>query len=300
MKKQKSVIIIVGPTASGKTALSLQLAAHYNTDIISADSRQCFKELNIGVAKPSEEELKSIKHYFINSHSIHDTVNAQVFEKYALKSAEEIFRKNDVAIMVGGTGMYIKAFCEGLDIIPEVDDNIRNEIILNYKKNGIAWLQNEIKKIDPDFWNQAEQKNPQRLMRALEVKKSTGISIMQFRKKKKVIREFGTIKVGIDLPKTQLHEHIDNRVEKMINDGLIEEVKSLIPFKKLNALQTVGYKEVFDFLYNKHDLKTMVNKIKLHTRQYAKRQLTWFRKDQEIQWMKQNDLKNFPFESAII
>lgn len=300
MKKQKSVIIIVGPTASGKTALSLQLAAHYNTGIISADSRQCFKELNIGVAKPSEEELKSVKHYFINSHSIHDTVNAQVFEKYALKSAAEIFRKNDVAIMVGGTGMYIKAFCEGLDAIPEVDDNIRNEIILNYKKNGIAWLQNEIKEIDPDFWNQAEQKNPQRLMRALEVKKSTGISIIQFRKKKKVVREFGTIKVGIDLPKAQLHEHIDNRVDKMINDGLIEEVKSLIPFKNLNALQTVGYKEVFDFLYNKHDLHTVVNKIKLHTRQYAKRQLTWFRKDQEIQWMKQNDLKNFPFESAII
>lgn len=285
MKNKKSVIIIVGATASGKTALSLQLAAKYNTDIISADSRQCFKELNIGVAKPSQEELKSVKHYFINSHSIHDTVNAQVFEQYALTSVEEIFKKNDVAIMVGGTGMYIKAFCEGLDAIPEVDERVRSEIINNYKINGLEWLQKEVKKHDPEFWNQSEQKNPQRLMRALEVKKSTGISLMQFRKNKKVIRDFAITKIGIDLHKPQLHENINHRVDKMINEGLIEEVKSLLPFEKLNALQTVGYKEIFDFLKNKYDLQTAIDRIKFHTRQYAKRQLTWFKKDQEVTWV---------------
>ena len=182
MNDSKTVIIIAGPTASGKTALSLELASHFNTEIISADSRQCFRELNIGVAKPSEAELKSVKHHFINSHSIHDIINAQVFEKYALDAAEKIFQKNDIAIMVGGTGMYIKAFCEGLDEIPEIDTSVRNEIIKNYAEKGLSWLQNKVQQKDPLFWQQAEQKNPQRLMRALEVVTSTGKSITAFRK----------------------------------------------------------------------------------------------------------------------
>ncbi len=227
MKESKTVIIIVGPTASGKTALSLQLAAHFNTEIISADSRQCYKELNIGVAKPSQEELISIKHYFINSHSIHDNVNAQVFEKYALSATEEIFKKHNTAIMVGGTGMYIKAFCDGLDGIAEIDKNIRDKIIKNYTEKGLVWLQNEIQQKDPLFWQQAEQKNPQRLMRALEVIESTGKSITAFRTNNKVHRPFSIKKIGISLSKEQLHANIEKRVDEMINKGLVEEVKAL-------------------------------------------------------------------------
>jgi tRNA dimethylallyltransferase len=286
---KKTVIIITGPTASGKTALSLQLAKHFKTEIISADSRQCFKELNIGVAKPTEQELKSVKHYFINSHSIHDNVNAQIFEKYALKSVNEIFEKNDVAIMVGGTGMYIKAFCEGLDEIPVLHKNIRDEIIKNYTEKGLIWLQNKVQQKDPLFWKQAEQKNPQRLMRALEVIESTGKSITAFRTNNKVQRPFSIKKIGISLSKEQLHANIEKRVDEMIDKGLVEEVKTLYPYKSVNALQTVGYKEIFTFLDEKISLLEAKKQIKTNTRQYAKRQLTWFKKDAEIKWIKETN-----------
>ena len=280
--KKKRVIVIVGPTASGKTALSIELARRYNTAIISADSRQCYKELNIGVAKPPEETLRSIRHYFINSHSIQDEVNADVFEQYALNATEEIFRSNDTAIMVGGTGMYIKAFCEGLDEIPSVDVSVRNEIINSYKQNGLTWLQDEIKKKDPLFWQQAEQQNPQRLMRALEVIDSTGISITHFRTKQKRERPFRIIKLGIFLPKQQLHANIDQRTDEMIVHGLVDEVRSLYAYKDLNALQTVGYSEIFDYLDNQITLDNAIHKIKRNTKQYAKRQITWFNKDKSI------------------
>ena len=286
MNKQKTIIIIVGATASGKTKLSLELADHFKTSIISADSRQCYKELNIGVAKPSEEALHSVKHYFINSHSIQDNVNAQVFEAYALKAAEEIFRENDTAIMVGGTGMYIKAFCEGLDEIPDIDLSVRNEIIKLYNEKGLSRLQEEVQKTDPVFWQSAEQKNPQRLMRALEVLKTTGVSIMQFRKRIKEERQFKIIKIGIDLSKEELHKNIENRVDEMIEAGLIEEARILFPYKNLNALQTVGYKEVFEYFDKKITLPESIRKIKSNTRQYAKRQLTWFKKDGGISWEK--------------
>lgn len=294
--KQKMVIIIAGPTASGKTALSLELASHFNTEIISADSRQCFKELNIGVAKPSKEELASIKHYFINSHSIHDNVNAQVFEKYALSAIKKIFEKNDIAIMVGGTGLYIKAFCEGLDEIPEADPEIRKKIIKNYTEKGLPWLQDEVKKHDFKFWQLAEQKNPQRLMRALEVLFSTGKSITAFRRNEKIQRPFNIKKIGISLPKEQLHANIEKRVDEMINKGLIEEVKALYQYKNINALQTVGYKEIFAFLDEKSTLPEAIQQIKTSTKQYAKRQLTWFKQDEEINWIKEvssKEIQNF-------
>lgn len=289
-KNSKTVIIIVGPTASGKTNLSLQVADHFKTDIISADSRQCYRELNIGVAKPSIEELKSIKHYFINSHSIFDEVNAEVFEKYALNAANEIFKKNDVAVMVGGTGMYIKAFCEGLDDIPKIDTSIRNDIIKNYKQNGLNWLQAEVEQKDPLFWKGAERQNPQRLMRVLEVVNATGKSITHFRSNTKKIRPFKIIKIGIDLPKQKLHENIDKRVNQMVNNGLIEEVKSFQQFQHLNALQTVGYKEVFDYLSGRITLEQSITEIKSNTKKYAKRQLTWFRKDFLIKWLHPENL----------
>lgn len=287
---QKTVIIIAGPTASGKTALSLQLAAHFKTDIISADSRQCFKKLSIGVAKPTVAELQQAHHYFINSHSITENVNAQSFEQYALNAVNEIFIKNDVAIMVGGTGLYIKAFCEGLDEIPEVDDAIRKKIIDHYNEYGLQWLQNEVRKNDPAFWNVAEQQNPQRLMRALEVFLSTKKSITSFRTNTKIERPFRIIKIGIDLPKERLHENINHRTDEMIQMGLVDEVNQLISYKHLNALQTVGYSEMFDYLEGKTSLSEAIELIKIHTRQYAKRQMTWFRKDKEIIWVNTSDV----------
>ena len=284
MNKEKTVIIIVGPTASGKTALSLQLAAELKTSIISADSRQCYKQLNAGVAKPPEKALHSIKHYFINSHSIQDKVNAQVFEDYALKAAEEIFEHNDTAVMVGGTGMYIQAFCEGLDAMPAADMAVRGKIINDYKEKGLSWLQEEVQKNDPVFWEQAEQQNPQRLIRALEVLYGTGVSISSLRTGKKIQRPFKIIKTGIDLPKQQLQERIEQRVDEMMERGLVDEVISLLPFKHLNALQTVGYKEMFSYIEGEAGLSESIKAIKSNTRKYAKRQLTWFKKDKSIQW----------------
>jgi tRNA dimethylallyltransferase len=280
----KTIIIITGPTASGKTSMALQLARKYNTEIISADSRQCFREMNIGVAKPSSVELASVKHYFINSHSIHEDVNAATFEQYALNAASEIFKHNDVGIMAGGTGLYIKAFCEGLDDIPAVPADLRAEIIHQYEQKGLQWLQEELKVRDPLYYSDGEIQNPQRIMRALEVKLATGKSIKEFQKKGKVRRDFNIVKYGIEISKEQLHSNINLRVDKMMEDGLLEEVRSLLPYRHLNALQTVGYAEIFDYLDGKITLEEAVERIKINTRQYAKRQMTWFRKDKEIQW----------------
>ena len=286
MKQENAIIIIVGPTASGKTSLSLQLAQYLNTNIISADSRQCFKELNIGVAKPANEELERVKHYFINSHSIFENVTAQTFEQCALKAAEEIFKHNKYAVMAGGTGLYIKAFCEGLDEIPDVDEIIRKEIIEEYNNKGLLWLQNEVKKKDPLFWQAGEQQNPQRLMRALEVFLSSGKSITTFRTQVKKERSFNIIKVGLDISKEQLHSNIDTRIDEMIENGLVNEVESLWTYKNLNALQTVGYKEIFEYFEGSISLKDAIKKIKANTNQYAKRQMTWFKKDKSIYWIK--------------
>ena len=281
----KTVIIICGPTAVGKTPVAISLAKYFNTEIISADSRQCFKELNIGVARPSEEELKKIPHHFIASHSISENVNAVSFEQYGLRKATELFQNHDHVIMVGGTGLYIKAFCEGLDEIPSVDDSVRTKISENYDLNGLLWLQDEVKKKDPKFFALGEIKNPQRMMRALEVIESTGKSILDFRKNEKTKRNFKTIKIGLELPKDELHNNINTRVDKMIEQGLIEEVRSLIGYRYLNALQTVGYSELFEYIDGKTSLDKAIEEIKTNTRQYAKRQLTWFRKDKEIQWI---------------
>ncbi|MBS1921698.1 MAG: tRNA (adenosine(37)-N6)-dimethylallyltransferase MiaA [Bacteroidetes bacterium] len=280
----KTVVIIVGPTAVGKTAIAIELAKHFNTDIISADSRQCFKELKIGVARPSEKELKEVKHYFIASHSIHDEMNAAVFEKFALKIIDEIFITHDIAVMAGGTGLYIKAFCEGLHDIPNVDPEIRKKIISSYSRNGLEWLQNEVKEKDSEFYQKGEMKNPQRLMRALVVKESTGNSILSYRKGESVKRDFNIVKIGLALPKDELHRNINSRVDTMMNNGLLDEVKSLISFKNLNALHTVGYSELFEYLDHRISLDEAIERIKKNTRQYAKRQLTWFRKDKTIQW----------------
>lgn len=279
-----TIIIICGPTAVGKTAFALQLAKALQTEIISADSRQCYKEVNIGVAKPSNKELAEVPHWFINSHSIHEEVNAGVFEPYALDAAAKIFENHPTAVMVGGTGLYIKAFCEGMDDVPAVDPAIRQKVIAEYEEKGLNFLQKQIAEKDPEFWLIAEQQNPQRLMRALEVFLSTGKSITAFRKGAKKERPFNIVKVGLELARAQLNEQINYRVDKMIEEGLLTEVSELYSYRYLNALQTVGYRELFDYLENKFSLKEAVEKIKINTRQYAKRQMTWFKKDTTIRW----------------
>jgi len=280
----KTCIVIVGPTAVGKTALAIRVAQHFGTEIISADSRQCFREMTIGVAKPSEEELARVKHYFINSHSIQEEVNAAVFEQYALQSVSAIFRQHDVAVMVGGTGLYVKAFCEGLDDMPPVSPETRQQINEQYEQLGLSWLQQQVAEKDPLYYSTGEIQNPQRLMRALEVKLATGQSIRQYQQGKKTERAFRIVKIGLELPKEVLHMNINQRVDVMMEQGLLKEVESLLPWRSLNALQTVGYAELFRYLDGDCSLEAAVEAIKKNTRHYAKRQLTWFRKSVDVQW----------------
>ena len=280
----KTCILIVGPTAVGKTSLAAKTALHFQTEIISADSRQCFKELNIGVAKPSAEELAQVKHHFISSHSIKDEMNAAIYEQYALAKIDELFKLHDVVVMVGGTGLYVKTFCQGLDEVPVIDEKIRKKINDEFEWEGLEWLQKEVEKHDPLYYARGEIKNPHRLLRALEVKLSTGKSIIEFQSQEKKQRPFNIIKIGLELPKEQLHKQINGRVDAMMKAGFLEEVKKMVPYKKLNALQTVGYRELFGHLAGDLALEDAVEIIKINTRQYAKRQMTWFKKDEEVKW----------------
>ena len=280
----KTVYIIVGPTAVGKTALAIQLAKHFQTEIISADARQCYKELNIGVARPSEDELNQVPHHFIASHSINDIVNASVFENYALAITEKLFEQKDNIVMVGGTGLYIKAFCEGLDDIPAIDPSVRKSIIHSYESNGLIWLQNELAQKDPAYWKQAEQENPHRLMRALEVIEGLGKSILLFQAQQKKQRPFNIVTLGIEMERALLYERINQRVEQMIAAGLEQEVQALLPHFSLNALQTVGYREWLSYFNKEQSLEQVIAAIQQNTRQYAKRQMTWFKKDPSVQW----------------
>ena len=280
----KTVLLIAGPTAVGKTNLAIQLAKHFNTEIISADSRQCFKEISIAVAKPSTKELQEVKHHFINSHSVHETVNAGTFEQYALDVIAKLFKEHDTVVMVGGTGLYIKAFCEGMDDIPLVDEAFRKQLQDQYQQLGIVWLQEQLQIHDPLFSERGEMQNPQRMLRALELVLTTGQSILQFRKGVKQQRSFNIIKIGLNLPREELYLRINHRVDTMIQDGLLEEARNLYPLRHLNALQTVGYRELFDFFDENINLSTAVDKIKQNSRHYAKRQLTWFKKDAEMKW----------------
>lgn len=286
----KTVIIIAGPTAVGKTNVAIEIARSFSTEIISADSRQCFKEMVVGVARPSPGELAAVPHHFIATHSILDDVTAVTFEKYALEKATELFRKHEIVMMTGGTGLYIKAFSEGLDDIPGVPVDVRDLIVKNYRQGGLAWLQEEIKDKDPAFYKEGEIQNPQRMMRALEVMAATGNSIVQFQKGMKKSRPFNILKIGLELPKGELQERINHRVDKMIQAGLVDEVRSLAQYRHLNALQTVGYIEIIDFLEKKTTLQLAIEKIKMHTRQYAKRQMTWFKRDKDIRWFSPGEI----------
>jgi len=290
MAQNKTCIVIVGPTASGKTALSLQLAAYFNTDIISADSRQCYRELNIGVAKPSTSELNQVKHYFINSHSVQQEVNAGTFETYALEAAHNIFKTRDIAVIAGGTGLYVKAFCEGMDLMPDIDENIRNTLREQYEAYGIDWLQQMVQQQDPVYYEKGETQNPQRMLRALEVKLSAGSSILEWQMHTKKERPFRIIKIGVQLERTEIYGNINKRVDNMMDMGLLDEVKELGIYRNLNALQTVGYTELYTYLDGNITLEKAVEEIKKNTRHYAKRQLTWFNRDESIHWRHPGDI----------
>ena len=280
----KKVILVAGPTAVGKTAVAIEIARSFNTEIISADSRQCYRELNIGVARPSIEELNTVPHHFIATHSIHEQINAAGFESYALLKAGELFTRHDVIVMAGGTGLYIKAFLEGLDPVPQIDPLVRDSIRSGYQTHGFTWLNDELQLSDPLFASTGEMLNPQRMMRALEVIRSTGRSIISYQSGPHKHRDFDVIKIGLELPRVQLNDRINKRVIQMMAHGQLDEAKDLLPWRDLNALRTVGYAEMFDHLLGHTTLAQATDLVAIHTRQYAKRQMTWFRKDEGYQW----------------
>lgn len=293
MDKRKTLIVIAGPTAVGKTAAAIRLGCHFQTEILSADSRQFYKEMSIGTAKPSPEELAAAKHHFIGSHSITETYTVGDFEQEALRILDEVFSRHDVAIMVGGSGLFIRAVCEGFDELPVAEPAIRDHLNHQYAEKGIGYLQEQLKAADPVYYNQVDLNNPQRLIRALEVYRTTGQPFSGYRTAKQHIRPFRIIKIGLNMAREQLYARINQRVDVMMSEGLLDEVRELLPYRNLNPLQTVGYTELFDYLQGKTDLPTAIELIKQHTRQFAKRQLTWFNKDKEITWLN-------PFDDDLI
>jgi len=284
------IIQIAGPTAAGKTALAIEVAKWLDTEIVSFDSRQCYQELSIGVARPSEVELTSIKHHFIASHSIHQPLDAHTYAEQAHSVVKNLFQRFPVVVMVGGTGLYWKSFHEGLDKIPAVDAEIRNQVIEQYEQLGLPWLQSEVSRLDPLFAAAGEMKNPQRMMRALEVFRATGSSILSFRKKETVQPYYSLCSIGLTRSRDTLVELIDQRVEQMFAQGLLEEVRSLEQYATLTPLQTVGYTELFSYLKGACTLEQAKEQIKINTRQYAKRQLTWFKKQDAIEWFEPDQL----------
>ncbi|WP_299586229.1 tRNA (adenosine(37)-N6)-dimethylallyltransferase MiaA [Mucilaginibacter sp.] len=289
MDFSKTLIVIAGPTASGKTAAAIELARRYDTVVVSADSRQFYREMSIGTAKPTAEELNAVKHYFINSLSISETYTAGDYEKQCLELLAGLFKIHDVVVLAGGSGLFIKAVCEGFDVFPDNDPDVRERLNNELENNGIAYLQEKLKAADPEYYNQADINNPQRVIRALEVFESSGKPYSSYRKSALNKRPFHIVKFGLSLPRPVLYDRINQRVDEMVKQGLIDEVKSLLPYRYLNALNTVGYSELFDYFDGKTDLDTAIELIKQNTRRFAKRQITWFRKDKEINWLEAND-----------
>lgn len=281
----KTLIVITGPTAVGKTTIAIELAKQFKAEIISADSRQFYREMNIGTAKPTAEELIQAKHHFINSHSITENFSVGDFEKQGLALLDNIFHTHNTVILVGGSGLYIKAICEGFDDLPSVTSQIRDKLNLELSNKGIAYLQEKLKLVDPVYYAQVDLNNPQRLIRALEVAETTGKPFSSYRKATINQRPFQVIKIGLTLPREILYQRINQRVDDMVENGLVDEARSLLPYRHLNALNTVGYSELFDYFDGKNDLDTAIALIKQNTRRFAKRQLTWFRKDKDIKWM---------------
>lgn len=280
----KFLISIIGPTAIGKTALSIKLAQHFNTEIVSADSRQFFKEMNIGTAVPDEVELNAAPHHFIQHKSVTEDYSVGDFEKDAIATIKDIHSKQDVAIMVGGSGLYVKAVTKGLDDFPEVDSSIREELNRIHEKEGLQPLQEQLKTLDPTAYNTIAIDNPQRLIRALEICIGTNKPYSSFLTNPEKTRDFKTISIGLIADRPVIYDRINQRVDIMVANGLIDEVKTLVEYKHLNALNTVGYKEIFNYLEGNWTLDFAISELKKNTRRFAKRQLTWFRKDKQTKW----------------
>ena len=283
-KKENFLITIVGPTAIGKTALSIKLATHFNAEIISCDSRQFYKEMTIGTAVPSTEELNAATHHFIQNRSVFDDYNVGDFERDALDTLNKLFKTNNVVIMVGGSGLYVDAVINGLDYFPKVSPEIRENLNKELISKGIEHLQNQLKELDLETYNSITLDNPQRVIRALEVCIGSGLPYASFKNKPKEKRNFTSIKIGLNAERTIIYNRINQRVDIMIHEGLLDEAKALYPNKSLNALQTVGYRELFSFFDGTISKDFAIEEIKKNTRRFAKRQLTWFRKDTSIDW----------------
>ncbi len=284
MTYNNTLISIVGPTAIGKTALSIKLAQHFNTEIISADSRQFFKEMSIGTAVPSLEELAGAPHHFIQHQSINDNFNVGDFERAAILKIKELHQTNPTLVMVGGSGLYVKAVTKGLDYFPEVDSSIRTNLNLQFEKDGLLNLQEQLKDLDPQAYKTIAIDNPQRVIRALEICIGTGNPYSSYLTNPEKKRNFKTISIGLNAERSIIYDRINQRVDLMVENGLLEEAKSLFSYKHLNALNTVGYKELFNYFEGNFTLDFAISEIKKNTRRFAKRQLTWFRKDNTIKW----------------
>ena len=288
MASGKTLIVIVGPTAIGKTALAIEIAKQFCTEIISADSRQFFKEMEIGTAKPSAEELAAAPHHFINSHSVNTLFSTGDFEIQALKLMDELFKKHDLLVMVGGSGLYIDAVCKGLDDLPATDINIREQLNQQLATEGIESIKDQLSRNDPEYYAKVDQSNPQRMIRGLEFFLSTGMKLSSFLTNSKKTRPFNIIKIGLNTDRAILYNRINLRVDLMMDAGLLDEVKALKDYRSYNALNTVGYSELFAYLDGEIDLEQAVDKIKQNTRRFAKRQLTWFRRDDHTTWFEPN------------
>ncbi len=285
------LIVIEGPTASGKTGIAIEIAKHFNTEIISADSRQFYKEIPIGTAAPTQAEMSEVPHHFIATLSIADDYNVSMYEHDVLNMLNTKFVDTPIVIITGGSGLYIDAVCKGIDILPDIDESIRMNVKSIFEKDGLLALQKNLQELDPNYYNQVDLNNPKRLMRAIEVCLQTGGTYSELRKNKPQSRSFQIIKIGLSIPREILVKRINNRVDEMISDGWIEEAKAVYPNKHYNSLNTVGYKELFAFFEEKLTFSKAIEKIKTNTRRYAKRQMTWFRRDDEINWFDYNDVK---------
>jgi tRNA dimethylallyltransferase len=285
MVRENKLIVIVGPTAVGKTAAAIHLASRLSTEIISADSRQLFKELTIGTAKPTAEELAAVPHHFINYKSIEEDYDAATYGEEAFQLIMRLFEQHDTLVLCGGSGLYVKALLEGFDEMPEIPAGLREAINHDFHEKGLSWLQEELRIADPVYFAQVDTQNPQRLIRGLEIVRASGKAVMYFRKKNKKVLPFKVVKFGLELPREVLYDRIDSRVDEMIRLGLFEEAAQFYPRKELNALQTVGYQELFGWMDGNYDREEAIRLLKRNTRHYAKRQMTWFKRDEEISWM---------------
>ena len=287
--QKKFLIVIVGPTAIGKTSMAIQVAKHFRTEIISSDSRQFYKEMNIGTAVPNSDELNEVQHHFIQNKSIDENYSVGDFEREAIDFIENYFTENRVLVMVGGSGLYEKAVTEGLDDFPEIPPKIRENLKKELNDFGFEKLQSELKKTDIEYYETVDIQNPQRVLRALEIIRGTGKQFSSFRKKNAGKRNFEVIKIGLELPREEIYNRINSRVNAMMQNGLLQEAENLFPKRNLNALQTVGYRELFDYFDGKISLEFSISEIKKNTRRFAKRQLTWYRKDDAIHWFSPTD-----------